>query len=103
MKSQSAARLRSMGFGLQAALSRTRSALAFRLPARTWIRRASQLLIAALPACVSFRRTLRLCRQQYLASRRSQASGLLSCVSFGRLAAPLVCFTQLALQMAGNS
>ena len=46
---------------------------------------------------------LRLCRQQYLASRRSQASGLLSCVSFGRLAAPLVCFTQLALRMAGNS
>jgi hypothetical protein len=61
MKSQSAARLRSIGFGLHPAVSRTRSATPRCFPALTWICRASQLRIAALPAFVSASFTMLLC------------------------------------------
>jgi hypothetical protein len=65
MKSQSAARLRSIGFGLHTTLSRMRSARPFRLPARIWISRASQLWTAARPALVSLSRTTRLWRRAW--------------------------------------
>ena len=63
MKSQSLARLRSMGLGLHAELSRVRLAVALLFPARTWIALASQLATSAFPAAVSRRLTIRLPRR----------------------------------------
>src|SRR5215208_19414 len=78
MKSQSLARLRSIGFGLHAAESRTRAAVAFRLPARTWMLRDSQLATAALLALVRGSLTTRMagfgqrCRRRVVEGRRGR-------------------------------